>query len=210
MGFQQPSAPTTFTSNFRPCMEAIRLREVARRDYRDPVPFLRRLRYIEHRLLAESLDTEVRSLRTNRLKEWKEARLGALFCHGISERTGRKVYLSKGEFEDADFVGMWFDGDVQNFAPVQIKELVPEERNDRATLEALVQGLSMYRGRKDLTVLIHLNRRLHFRPESLVLPPNLPIAALWVLACIDPTHSEWAIWGDFLEQPEGTRFAYPA
>lgn len=191
-------------------MEAIRLREAARRDYRDPVPFLRRLRWIEHRLLAESVDREVRSLRTNKLKEWREARLGALFCHGMSERTGRKVFFSKGEFEDADFVGMWFDDDAQRFAPVQIKELVPEERNARATLDALVQGLSMYSGRNDLTFLIHLNRRIHFRPESLVLPPQLPIAALWVLACIDPTHSEWAIWGDFLEHAEETRFAYPA
>ncbi|MBK9442313.1 MAG: hypothetical protein IPN53_13805 [Comamonadaceae bacterium] len=190
-------------------MEAIRLREAGRRDYRDPVPFLRRLRFIEHRLLVEPLDTEVRSLRTNRLKEWREARLGALFCHGMSERTGRKVFLSKGEFEDADFVGMWFDGDVQHFAPVQIKELVPEERNARATLDALVKGLSMYSGRNDLTVLLHFNRRTHFNPESLVLPPQLPIAALWVLACTDPTHSEWAIWGNFLEQVEGTRFAYP-
>ena len=190
-------------------MEAIRLREAARRDYRDPTPFLRRLRVIEHRLLREPVDAQVRSLRTNRLKEWREARLGALFCHGMSERTGRKVFFSKGEFEDADFVGMWFDGDVQHFTPVQIKELVPEERNARATLDTLVRGLSMYSGRKDLTVLIHLNRRTHFKPESLVLPPQLPVAALWVLGCTDPTHSEWAIWGNFLEQAEGTRFAYP-
>jgi hypothetical protein len=190
-------------------MEGIRLREAARRDYRDPVPFLRRLRYIEHRLLAKSMDAEVRSLRTNRLKEWREARLGALFCHGMSERTGRKVYFSKAEFEDADFVGMWLEDDVQHFAPVQVKELVSEERNARATLDALVQGLSMYSGRKDLTVLIYVNRRVHFNPDSLQLPPELPIAALWVLACTDPTHSEWAIWGNFLGQAEGTRFAYP-
>lgn len=190
-------------------METIRLREAARRDYRDPIPFLKRLRCIEHRGLAESLDPEVRSLRTNRLKEWREARLGALFCHGMAKRTGRKVFLSKGEFDDADFVGMWF-GEVQHFAPVQIKELVPEERNARATLDALVQGLSMYRGRKDLTVLIHLNRRVNFGPESLVLPPQIPIAALWVIACTDPAHSEWTIWGNFLEQPEETRFSYPA
>jgi len=190
-------------------MEAIRFREAARREYRDPVPFLRRLRIIEHRLLVESVTAEVRSLRTNRLKEWREARLGALFCHGMSRRTGRKVYLSKGEFEDADFVGMWLDDDVQHFAPVQIKELVSEERNAQATLDALVQGLSRYSGRKDLTVLIHLNRHVHFNPESLVLPPRLPIAALWFLACTDPTHSEWVIWGNFLEQAEGTSFAYP-
>lgn len=122
---------------------------------------------------------------------------------------GRKVFLSKGQFEDADFVGMWFDGDVQHFAPVQIKELVPEERNSQATLDTLIKGLSMYSGRKDLSVLLHLNRQIHFTPDSLTLPAELPIAALWVLACTDPTHSEWAIWGNFLEHAEGTTFAYP-
>jgi hypothetical protein len=191
-------------------MEAIRSRQAATRDYRDPVPFLRRLRCIEHRLLAESGDAEVKTLRTNKLKEWREARIGALFCHGMSQRTGRKVFLSKGEFEDADFVGMWFEDDVQHFAPVQVKELVPEERNPRGTLDALVKGLSKYSGRKDLTVLIHVNRRIHFNPDSLVLPPQLSIAALWILACVDPVQSEWAIWGNFLERAEGTSFAYPA
>ena len=191
-------------------MEAIRSREAARRHYRDPVPFLRRLRVIERRLRGEPVDDQVKSLRTNKLKEWREARFGALFCHGMSELMGRKVFFAKGEFEDADFVGKWFDDGVQHFAPVQNKELVSEERNARITLNMLMHGLSMYSGRKDLTVLIHLNRRTHFEPESLVLPPQLPIAALWVLACTDPTHFEWAIWGNFLEQAEGSRFAYPA
>lgn len=191
-------------------MEAIRLRQAARRDYRDPVLFLRRLRSIEHRLLDESVSVEVRTLRTNRLKEWREARLGALFCHGMSQRTGRKVFLSKGEFEDADFVAMWFEDGVQHFAPVQIKELVPEEKSSQATVDALIQSLVKYSGREDLTVLIHANRRVRFDPTSVVLPPQLPIAALWVLACIDPMHSEWAIWGNFLETVKGTSFAYPA
>ena len=191
-------------------MEAIRLREAAKRDYRDPALFLRRLRYIEQRLMAEPVDTEVRALRTNRLKEWREARLGALFCYGMSQRTGHKVFFSKGEFEDADFLATWVAANVQHFAPVQVKELVPEERNSKATFASLIQGLWKYTGTEDLTVLIHLNRRIHFNPVSVKLPLQLPIAALWVLACTNPAHSEWAIWGDFLEQVEETRFAYPA
>lgn len=191
-------------------MDAIRFREAARRKYRDPVPFLRRLRCIEERLLTETIDRDLRTLRTNKLKEWREARLGALFCHGFSERTGLKVFFSKGEFEDADFVATWFEDDVQRFAPVQIKELVPEERNASATFDALIHGLSKYTGTKELTVLIHVNRRIHFDPTSVTLPRHLPIAALWVLACVEPAQTEWAIWGNLLEQVEGTRFVYPA
>lgn len=191
-------------------MGTIRFRAAARRDYRDPVPFLRRLRSIEERLQTVATDRGVRTLRTNKLKEWREARLGALFCHGVSERTGRKVFFSKGEFEDADFVATWIEDEVQHFAPVQVKELVPEDRNARATFEALLDGLSKYGGTKDLTVLIHVNRNVHFDPTSVKLPQQLPIAALWVLACIDPAHGEWAIWGNFLEEAEGTSFLYPA
>jgi hypothetical protein len=191
-------------------MDAIRLREAAKRDFHDPALFLRRLRSIEERMSGVFVDPEVRKLRTNRLKEWREARLGALFCVGIGERMGYKVLFSKGEFEDADFLATWVAEDVQHFAPVQIKELVPEERNASATFDGLVQGLAKYTGTRDLTILVHVNRQIHFDPTSLRLPSQLPIAALWVLACLSPDHSVWAIWGNLLENSEGTKFAYPA
>ncbi len=191
-------------------METIRLREAGRREYRDPVPFLKRLRLIEERVRFVVNDPEVRTLRTNRLKEWREARLAALFCHGFSERTGRKVFFSKGEFEDADFVACWMENGVQHFAPVQIKELVPAERNPTANLDDIFQSLRKYSGSQDLSVVIHINRRIHFDPTSITLPEQLPIAALWVLACVDPGQSQWAIWGNLLKDGEGSRFDYPA
>lgn len=190
-------------------MDAIRLREAAKRDYHDPVRFLRGLRCIEERLSVVPVDPEVGKLRTNRLKEWREARLGALFCVGFREQIGHKVFFSKGEFEDADFLATWVAEDVQHFAPVQIKELVPAERNASASFDTLLQGLAKYSGKKDLTVLVHLNRRIHFDPNSLTLPCELPIAALWVLASLNPAHSEWAIWGNLLAEAEVTKFAYP-
>ena len=190
-------------------MDAIRLREAAKRNYRDPVLFLRRLRFSEERMAGFSFDPEIRTLRTNRLKEWREARLGALFCVGIGERMGHKVLFAKGEFEDADFLATWNVENVQHFAPVQIKELVPVDRNASATFDSLVQGLAKYSGTKDLTILVHVNRQIYFDPTSLRLPSHLPVAALWVLACLNPDHSEWAIWGNLLEEAEGTKFAYP-
>lgn len=191
-------------------MNAIRLREAAKREFRDPAPFLKRLRVLEHRLIAESIPVEVKTLRTNKLKEWREARIAALFCHGMSELMGTKIFLSKGEFYDADFLGMWHEDDgVQHFAPVQLKELVPENWNAGTTLNSLLQGLFMYEGRDDLTVVIHVNRAIHFTPETLVLPPDLPVAALWVIACLDPTHSQWALWGNFLKGADCTRFSCP-
>jgi hypothetical protein len=60
-----------------------------------------------------------------------------------------------------------------------------------------------------LTVVVQFNRRTTFSPKKIVVPANLRIAALWFLVCTKSDQSEWAIWGNFLEEPEGTRFAYP-
>jgi hypothetical protein len=57
-------------------------------------------------------------------------------------------------------------------------------------------------------VAIYLNRRTHFDPSTLVIP-TLELAGLWVFGAISEDGTEWALWGDFLETPVGTRFEYP-
>jgi hypothetical protein len=190
--------------------DAIRLRELQRRDYRDPANFLKQLRDLEPKLREEVRDPRVRQLRTNGLREWREARLGALFCHGMTERIGQKIFLSKGEFEDADCVASWTVGDEKHFAPIQIKEVVPAHCNSNSTLDEVIGSLSKYKDADDLTVLIHLNRVGRFNPASVSIPAGLRIAALWVLASSSPNQSKWWLCGDFLETPEGSEFEYPA
>lgn len=188
-------------------MDAIRLRQVQQREYRDPTAFLKSLRRVELEMLPNVPDPKVRRLRTNALREWRETRIAALFCHGMSEQTGVKVLLSKGEFEDADFVATWTADDTQNFALVQLKEVAPDKRG--GSVDDVLASLTKYSGKDDLTVLIHLNREVTFNPEKVAVPPNLQIAALWFLFCSSPDQSEWTIWGNFLESPERIRFAYP-
>ncbi len=190
-------------------MDTIRLREVTQREYRDPIPFLKRLRDVESEILANVTDPHVRRLRTNRLREWRETRIAALFCHGMTERTGLKVLLSKGEFEDADFVATWIADGTQHFAPVQLKEVAPHPSG--GSMDDVLASLAKYSGTEDLSVVVHMNRAVTFSPRQVVIPKNLRIAALWFLLCTRSDQSEWAIWGNFLEEtPEGTRFAYPA
>jgi hypothetical protein len=117
--------------------------------------------------------------------------------------------MSRGESQDFDFVASWSVDNTQHFAPVQLKEVVPEPLNPNATVEQIVESLAKYVDSEDLTVAIHLNRQAHFDPTVLSVPP-LKIAALWVFASISPDQSQWGLWGNFLEQPEGSRFAYPA
>lgn len=117
--------------------------------------------------------------------------------------------LSRVESQDYDFVACWVVDDTQHFAPVQLKEVVPASVNPTASLEATVKSLAKYVDSEDLTVAIHLNQNHHFEPRNVVVPP-LHIAALWIFATIAADQSEWGLWGNFLEQLEGTRFAYPA
>jgi hypothetical protein len=190
-------------------MSAIRFRELQQRDYRDPADVLRGFRSVELNELAQIADPQIRRLRSRGLREWRETRLAALFCHGIGVRTGQKVYVSKGEFEDADSVALLLAGNEVRFMPIQIKEVAPNDLNELATLQSVIDSLGKYSDAEDLTVLIHLNRELRFTPSSVSLPPQANIAALWVLACITPDQSRWALWGDYLHQPARSEFEYP-
>lgn len=177
--------------------------------FRDPLPFLKTLRSIEPAVAASDLPEKAKSLRTHSLKEWKELREAALFCYGMSQRIGQTVYLARGESHDYDFVASWIVGNERHLAPVQLKEVVPQSLNPSASLSRVLQSLTKYVDSEQLTVAIHLNQQGHFDPSSLAVP-RLGIAALWIFASISDDGSEWGLWGNFLEAPEGLRFGYPA
>ena len=61
------------------------------------------------------------------------------------------------EHADYDAVVRWRRQDEQFFTPIQLKKYVPAKLNSRATLEALLEGLSRYCSSKDLVVVVYLN-----------------------------------------------------
>lgn len=193
----------------RQYVSSIQLRQLYQRDYRDSADVLRGLRTVEVNALSQIVDPEIRRLRTRGLREWRETRVAALFCHGYGMRTGQKIYLSKGEFEDADSVAMWTVGDEFRFAPIQIKEVAPNDLNEDATLQQIVDSLRKYPDSPNLTVLVHLNQEMRFTPSKIMVPQGANIATLWILACISPDQSRWALWGDCLNEPEKSEFEYP-
>jgi hypothetical protein len=184
------------------------LRAAEKLDYRDPGSFLVRLRQLEQVVAPSETPTKIKNLRTNELKPWREARDAALFCYGMSQRLGLPICFAKGESQDYDFVASWVADDVRHFAPVQLKEVVPTGLNTAASLAAVIEGLRIYGDSQELTVAVRFNQREYFEPSAIAVP-RLNIAALWVFAAIERDQSEWGLWGNFLEQPEGTRFAYP-
>jgi len=189
-------------------MTQVRARTFQHLEYRDPRPFLVRLRELEPQVAVSNLPKKVKNLRTNSLKKWRVRREGALFCYGMSQRIGQTVFFSPSEAQDHDFVASWVVNDTQHLAPVQLKEAVPYDVNSSASVQKIVDALTKYTDSLDLTVAIHLNQGIHFDPSTLVIPP-LKIAALWVFGAISADQTQWGLWGNFLESPLGTRFEYP-
>jgi len=164
-------------------MDRAWLRFAQKLEYRDPVRLLKDFRKVESRIATSNTPKKIKSLRTNSLREFRELREAAIFCHGMSQRLGQKVFVGKGESQDYDFVASWVTEGKQHLAPVQIKEVVPVDLNSKASVQATVDALTKYVDSDELTVAIHLNRQTSFDPVQLVVPA-LNIAALWVFAAL--------------------------
>jgi hypothetical protein len=182
------------------------LNAFGRLEYHDPTEVLRNFRRVEIEITLSTPDP-VKHLRTNSLKRWRECREAALFCYGMSCRCGQPISFASDESADHDFVAAWVLAGVRHFAPVQLKELVPEQLNEHSTIDHLVQGLAKYRS-DTLTVAVHLNRRGTLEPSTLRVP-SLRIAALWFFWGAAPDQSKWCLFGDVLNEPALSSFAYP-
>ena len=189
---------------------AILANEFDRMLWVDPKQVLVNLRWLELKLPQE-LDEKVRSLRTNQLKEWREAREAALFAYGISTAAlEMPVKVTKAEKQDFDCVLRWTSDEGDHFFPVQLKELPPAEVNADVTLDDLFEKLSKYSGEKDLSVVISLNRRARI-PLTPWLGVRRPrVKEVWYMGCESADQSTWFLYGSVLEAtPRKYRFRYP-
>jgi hypothetical protein len=108
---------------------------------------------------------------------------------------------------DYDAVVRWQRADERFFTPVQLKEFVPGDVNDAATLEEIFDRLTRYRDSSDVTVAIFLNRR--FRLEEISWP-RLNFGGLYLFGAVSPDQLQWFLMGDLLsEGPTVSTFSYP-
>lgn len=191
-------------------IDAIQIRELERLTWVDPKQVLLNLRWLEQNL-SPDLDERTRRLRTNKLKELREARIAALFAHGISTAVlKRAVAVSKVEKSDYDFILRWVESDTNRFYPVQLKELPPEDLNRDIKLEDVLSGLGKYAGENDLSVVVHLNRAIRFEYSPEIYRPNAKLRELWYLGCQSRDQSSWFIYGSVLAMlPQKYDFQYP-
>jgi len=175
--------------------------------YRDPREVLVELRRVE-RLIPPGTDPKIRHLRTHELRDVRELRLASLFCYGWGQISVQPMLVAHAEAQDYDAVATWIDSDTANFAPIQLKEVVPTDLNPEATVQAVIDDLTKYRDSRDLTVAVHLNQSARFSPLALKIP-KLDIASLWIFGSVTPDQSRWGVWGNFLETIQYGEFAYP-
>lgn len=187
--------------------DQVALNAASKLDYHDPADVLRKFRDVEKWIVTSNASNTIKHLRTNGLKRLRECREAALFCYGMSQRTGQAIRFSPDEAADYDFTAMWAEAGTEHFAQVQLKELVPKELNSSATIDNLLARLTKYRSNK-LTVVIHLNRAGRFEPFKLSIP-RLHVAALWFLWGAAPGGSTWCLFGDALGMPTLSSFSYP-
>lgn len=188
-------------------MDQVRLRDISKFEYGDPVGFLIELQRVEATLPA-ALPDKLRRLRTNALKPEREMRDAALFCVGMSKLLGVPVRFAPVEAEDFDFVATWRVGDTQHCCPVQLKEMVPEDLNSDQSIDDLFKSLSKYSSIQDLTVAIRWNRSGRFDPGLLKQPQEIKLRGLWVFGCVSDDQSKWALWGDFAKEQTAVGIAY--
>lgn len=176
----------------------------------DPKQVLINLRWLETNM-APDTDERVRRLRTNKLKEWREARSAALFAYGMGQEVLQKhILVAKAEEMDFDFVMRWADDKADFFCPVQLKELPPADLNAEITLTDILSKLSKYSGPEDLSVAVHINRRMKFEHQPLSGAQKPKIKELWYFGCKSEDQSLWFLYGSLLRnEPRLYEFAYP-
>ena len=179
----------------------------------DPTQVLINLRRLEANL-PERMNEKVRRLRTNQLKESREARAAALFSYGIGKAVlGTNTQVAKVEDRDFDFVMRWSDEKANYYYPVQLKELPPDDLNPDVSLEDILAKLAKYSGPQNLSVAVQINRRMRLEHRPLTSDSKPHLLELWYFGCASEDQSRWFLYGSALkanarhyefEYPEGT------
>ncbi|MDO9213856.1 MAG: hypothetical protein Q8Q54_06630 [Methylococcales bacterium] len=168
-------------------------------EYYDPKVILKKLQKIREDISRTDTPSTIRNLRTNKLKIEREAWDIAIFCYLMSKAIGVDILFSRIENYDYDSIFTWNDGNSQCFAPVQMKELVPEETNPTATLEAIIESLKKYVNSPELIIGIKLNRRIQFVLSSIECN-DISVGEIWCFGATMADESRWSLFGDLLTE----------
>lgn len=130
------------------------------------------------------------------------------FCYLVQASTGKGLAYTVVEDEDYDALACWIDGDTKHYAPIQLKEVVPEALNPTASLESELNKLAKYATSQETVVAVHVNRagRLEF---SSLKPPKAQVKEVWLFGALSPDQRSWFLYGDLMNQPHFYEASYP-
>jgi hypothetical protein len=168
-------------------------------EYYDPKVILPKLQKIREDISRTDTPDIIRNLRTNKLKTEREAWDIAIFCYLMSKFIGIDIFFSRVEKSDYDSIFTWNDGNLQHYAPVQVKELVPEETNPTATLKAIIESLKKYVNSPELIIGIKLNRQIQFGLSSIECN-DISVGEIWCFCATMADESKWSLFGDLLTE----------
>ena len=149
-------------------------------------------------------------LLNRRIRHIAEDRRCAIFLHGAGQALDKKILFSSYESSDYDYVGAYEqNGSIHTF-PIQLKQLVPDRLNPSTTLQAEINKLKKYSGSSDLVVAIHLNRKIHLKPQDLDIE-GLRIKELWLFGQFGAGKIDWLLFGNLMAaNPNEYTFQLPA
>jgi hypothetical protein len=193
-------------------VDDILTREWSKLTYFDPRTTLPRMRKAEELIARHGshLPQRMRELRTNKTKRFRELRDAAIFCYGISTCVVKvPVYYANYESQDFDVMTRFLKDELDNYAPLQLKELPPEELNPVATIQGIYQSLAARPSLQRTVVAIKLNQR-----EEVIerLPrPKFRVGGLWFFGKTAYGVNSWCLFGDCMDSsPTVMHFEYPA
>ncbi len=167
-------------------------------EYFDPKVVLPRLQEVRKLVTKSNLPDTVKNLRTNKLRPEREAWDAAVLCALLSSIMGLDMYFSKVESSDYDSVFRWNEGDIQHFAPVQMKELVPEINNPNGNLQSIINSLEKkYTDSSDLIIGIKINRKTRIDFSALNIPA-LNVGEIYFFGATNEEQTKWTLIGDIL------------
>ena len=126
----------------------------------------------------------------------------------MTQHLNAQVVVAASESADYDFVTAVNVDETFHYTTVQLKEVAPEDRNSRSSLDDVRRSAAKYSG-TGTVLLVHLNRRGLMPLADLDLG-EAPFSEVWFLWCASPDHQEWCLWAQSLSTVGPVRFQYPS
>lgn len=188
--------------------DLIQIREWDRLKYYEPSIVLTELSTLDHLAAESSLPKNVKTLRRNDLKKYREGRDAALFCLGMSKVKGITVFFACLEAQGFDFVTRWQNGNETVYTPVQLKEVVPKSLNPNSNVNSTLAKLSKYSDLNRTILALRINRDIHLELNNIQVPA-MPLGGIWLFGTAAQDQQKWFIYGDLLNTPFLWEYEYP-